>query len=275
MDNDLITRPKIALPLRTLLDRYELEAWRTIARWGFEGLSILPKELVEMRERHDQQAFDVINETGLRLLVHAGLGNADDGKMPERIETVAGLIHTYQAGTGKVASLLFDPAYRIEGDRWRFNLEGAIQGLRMAQGLCEKDGIELGIENWPTGPFVADLEQLRDSIDVPLAFLLDIGHLFLSKEKGMLPSGSMEGFIRDVPLPIAEIHIHDNDGEKDGHWTLGEGQLPAERFIEPLAEKAKDAWYTLESRPGGEKFNSTDDAAFEKTIGSLRLLGLM
>ncbi len=68
---------------------------------------------------------------------------------------------------------------------------------------------------WVTGRYFF----LRTPDELPLidgiGFALDVGHANLN-------DGSLPGFLAH---PIAHFHLHDNDGGKDTHSTVGEGTI--------------------------------------------------
>ncbi len=72
--------------------------------------------------------------------------------------------------------------------------------------------------------------------------LLDLGHLNLMAEDPVRA-------VRDLPIPVCEVHVHDNKGKEDDHMPLGWGKLPLEGIVRSLRRAGFDGIWTLEIRP--------------------------
>lgn len=114
-------------------------------------------------------------------------------------------------------------------------------------------GLRFGVEDFPL-----DEEALRYYMNVlqpllPLpgyGILLDLGHWNIRCHKEPYFQGlNAAEYIRRVPLPIHEIHIHDNDGERDEHRHLGEGTCDFKAAAQGLREKSFAGICTLEVAP--------------------------
>jgi sugar phosphate isomerase/epimerase len=265
---------KAALPSRSITTGSLIEKFQAIARRGFGGVSILPSELTAFLRQHGEQGLKELNATGLRLLVHGAAGEAGSAGCDERIESQVRIAEQVHAITGSVANLVFDPGFRRDAEnRFFFDPGVSIEALKRASRLQDDHGITVGIENWPSGPYLSDLEGLSAQLSSSsIGFLLDLGHLFIAQRRGLLGDMTVRDFVTRVPFPICEIHVHDNDGARDSHLTLGEGEIDQEEYADALRDLPGDAWITIESRPGGTPFPIDDDRGFAAAVDSIGIL---
>jgi sugar phosphate isomerase/epimerase len=42
------------------------------------------------------------------------------------------------------------------------------------------------------------------------------------------------------------VHIHDNNGKKDEHFTIGDDSIPIKQVLDAMETKSKEALWTLE-----------------------------
>ncbi len=75
------------------------------------------------------------------------------------------------------------------------------------------------------------IKFLEDFPDV--SYCLDFGHINTAVQSGELGMGLME-FIEKIKLRIVHIHAHNNDGTKDSHKSLDEGNFPWGEVLDKL-----------------------------------------
>jgi len=71
----------------------------------------------------------------------------------------------------------------------------------------------------------------------------------IAVKKGLIDRGNLYEYVSSLPLPIVELHVHDNNGLEDSHLPLGRGNMDyAEVFKTLKASKklAKGCVATLE-----------------------------
>ncbi|MDL2318449.1 extracellular solute-binding protein [Eubacteriales bacterium OttesenSCG-928-A19] len=90
--------------------------------------------------------------------------------------------------------------------------------------------------------------------------LLDAGHMNIRQR--CMELIEPEDFITSIealPLPIVELHLHDNKSYKDEHKHLGYGNLPLDAIVIGLKRKRFDGYVTIEIVPREE----TEEQAFQ------------
>ena len=83
---------------------------------------------------------------------------------------------------------------------------------------------------------------------------------------------TMGEFVRRLPFPVCEVHLHDNDGIHDSHLTLGEGSIAPGELAAAMCLAPEGMWVTVESRPGGKRFPIDDRDGFVAAEESVRFV---
>ena len=105
----------------------------------------------------------------------------------------------------------------------------AKKSLRSIDRISGQYGIKMCVENMPAFEFMLgrSYEELKELIDgTELSVCLDIGHANTTGETIALIDGFKDR--------IANVHIHDNNGDADSHMTLGEGSIDFKDIISRL-----------------------------------------
>lgn len=121
------------------------------------------------------------------------------------------------------------------------SIEKAKKSLRTLDRLTADYGVTMAVENMPVFKFMlgrtaAELNDLVDGTDLKVCF--DIGHANTMNE--------IDNMIDLLGDRIANIHIHDNNGEQDEHLTLGEGNIDFQSVIKRLGRYKGN--YVIESK---------------------------
>ncbi len=83
--------------------------------------------------------------------------------------------------------------------------------------------------------------KVAELVESPMFKLcLDMGHANHFSQKSVLEWAEAFG------SHIGHVHVHDNDGSRDAHWSLGKGNIPVQKVIEIIQQKAPAASYTIE-----------------------------
>jgi sugar phosphate isomerase/epimerase len=139
--------------------------------------------------------------------------------------------------------IVFHPGY----DRWRYGesrqkwLDNSVDFWRKLLVRAERIGCTIAIENiFEEEP--STLRSLFEAIDSPLfCHCFDVGHW------NLFAKVSLDDWFAELGGYIAEAHLHDNNGTKDDHLPVGEGEIDFYALFALLKRHAPHAVYTLEA----------------------------
>ena len=106
--------------------------------------------------------------------------------------------------------------------------------------LQENPGVQIVLENVLEDNPVWLLDIVKGVDDPRLRLCLDIGHVNAYSKVPV-----MDWLEAWAPY-IAHFHIHNNDGSRDQHSALFEGDIPIRQFLARAEEVCPDATFTLE-----------------------------
>lgn len=181
---------------------------------------------------------EMLESAGLSCSVHAPICDWNIGSLSERlrrasleetVETIAAASEmeattvTVHPGLGSLA---------VDG----MNAKAAVRARESLKGVeraAHEYGMVVAIENMPSVPFflgqsAEELESLVDGTDLGICF--DIGHANTA--------GQIDEMIEIFSDRIVNIHIHDNNGKRDEHLTIGDGSIDFGLIIPRLSSYA-------------------------------------
>jgi len=237
-----------------------------LAGFGFDALSFLPGPLVKCEEPEARDLLALMQERGLVATVHGGFDMTRG-----HVETI---VSRYG---GCLRALTFDAAWTADSCGMFYD------GPRMAPFLLEveevmKDtSVQFAVEDFPLDSRALERHRadLGPLLDCPrYGILIDVGHLNLRlRRAGYFKSQTPAEYIRRVPVPIIEIHVHDNAGETDSHGHIGFGNVDFEEVARGLREVGFDGISTIEiapsfhgSTPGASKPRAKESLEKWRTI---------
>lgn len=103
----------------------------------------------------------------------------------------------------------------------------------------KEHGVVLALENIPKMwiSLCSDAKEMKELIDgTNLKICFDVGHAHIS--------GTVEGFL-DLKEDFVNLHLHDNNGDKDKHLVLGQGNINLKEILKEL--KGYDGDFVIES----------------------------
>lgn len=145
----------------------------------------------------------------------------------------------------------WDPIRVTDSRGTRYDLAGMVPVLQRV--LSATAGTRVGIEDFPLDRealdfYRRDLEPLLASSR--FGMLADIGHLNLRRtEWPSLRGVSVGEYLRRLPLPVWEVHLHDNHGTRDEHGHFGMGTVDFRAVAEGLRSIGFDGVSTIEIAP--------------------------
>ena len=207
----------------------EEDALTTLAAIGFRSIDVQAKTFgsPESRARIDDLGLSV---SCLALCFNMEDGAALDGATAAARQ--AALDHCREA-LDHAAVLGADTAYVVPGtDPAALSQFG--EALGQVADFAAERAIRVGVEHFPGKalPTAAGTLEYLSSLNHPnLYLLLDTGHLQMSKE-------DPAAVIAAAGDRLGYVHLDDNDGEADLHWSLLEGVLTEEALAATFAALA-------------------------------------
>jgi len=206
----------------------ENENLQQMAELGFSWIDIQPSMLATTQSRM------LARKLGLRIsCVGASFGIPADAALDSPSpETRAAALAHMERSLEHAAALGAGAAYVIPGldagkDALRCYGDTVAAAAEMAQG----HGIKLGIEHFPGRALdtaVATLEFVRSVGHPNLYLLYDSGHIQISGEDPAT-------IIHDAGSRLGYVHLDDNNGQGDLHWSLLDGAMTAESLHQTFA----------------------------------------
>jgi len=138
------------------------------------------------------------------------------------------------------------------------NLEFIRHHFERLTPVAEESGIVIAIENVyePDPDMLLDIVRGIDSPHIRLC--LDTGHANIKSE---IP---INEWLRIYGEYLVYIHLHDNNGKKDRHMSLGEGNMDFEPFFDVLREMKYSGRICIETSP--ERWEPTIEVLREEKI---------
>lgn len=209
---------------------------------GFSGVSMNPQLLLELTHAARQDVASVIADLDLVVALH--------GSFDTPINELAGLI---DALAPHLATVTFDPVLGWTSAGLLFNTRRMSSYLHQLDKLAEHHGFSYAVEDFPETAFA--LRMYRDDL-APLlesdrfGILIDVGHFNESVHRyGYYRGVTPEQHFAQLPLPLLEVHLSDNNGQEDQHLPLGMGIIDFASVARGLRTIAFDGLATIEIEP--------------------------
>ncbi|MHC4591473.1 MAG: sugar phosphate isomerase/epimerase family protein [Planctomycetota bacterium] len=263
-------RAPVFYPTWFLRPTTPLECCRIVRDAGFDGVSFM----AGMRE--DLRRLDLLSEpraAGLRsFLAGMNLGRSLHVWTDSYLEVVpdaaaaGGLIKKHiQACAAALCgpdlpplTVTLDPPVAWYHDRPLVLTALAEDLVRFLAGLRESHDVRPGLEHWPFEPIATpeSLAPLLGAGQGRVGVLLDSGHANVALHHRWCRERDMAEFVKALPAPIVEVHLHDNRGGKDEHLMPGRGTADLQGLLQAVREAGFAGPITIESdlaaggRPG-------------------------
>ncbi|MEN6547006.1 MAG: TIM barrel protein [Armatimonadia bacterium] len=209
--------------------------------FGFDTISFSAWQLLRVPEE-GREAAQALQELGLRATVHASFDlTGDDAR---RISDLLG---------PDLLTLTFDAAMSEESRGRFFDAARMVKLLVEVGVILEPIGTRYGVEDFPLDALALDYyrDDLAPLLERPgYGMLVDLGHLNMrvTAQPYFHRLGVAE-YILGLPLPILEVHVHDNHGDRDSHAHLGFGSGDFETMAAALRDKGFAGVSTIEIAP--------------------------
>lgn len=211
--------------------------------FGYDAISFSSTQLPRLEEQEACEIASLIAERGLAVTLHCSfdITSAD-------VERALGLFGE------ALHAMTFDAAMVWE------TRGGLYDAARMAPMLSDviamSDGTQLrvGVEDFPLDDAALDFyrSDLEPLLTCPrYGILIDVGHLNMRLNGGGYFEGvSVAEYLARVPLPVVEVHLHDNSGDRDEHGHFGSGNIDFEEVARVLKAIDFRGVSTIEICPG-------------------------
>jgi sugar phosphate isomerase/epimerase len=185
------------------------------------------------------------SEVGVRFTVHStydgvNIACADEGRRRASLAAVKESMDW--AAELEALNVVVHPGVADEPGMVEECFERNLESLLELKDHSSSRGVRMSIENdiphrrgLLVGP--KDFERLYKLAGGRFPLVLDVGHAHLS--------GQTDGFLQAMKDEIVEVHVHDNEGERDQHLALGEGRVDFSK-LKPLFLKPS-ILFTVES----------------------------
>jgi len=219
-----------------------------VAEQGFEAISLITTRLA--RDETDLAlTMNLVRDHQLATTFHLGIGKIEDGPHWEQWEGQMREVEGWVDAVGRVGNVSFDVGLRELGpQQHECAYEATTAVLRHTLARLAARGLQVSVENgWGPRGTAEHIQRLQEvAADPRLGLLLDLGHANIHTHlQGLSP----EAYIPSLPLPIYELHVHDNDGVSDQHEGVGAGCIDLPAMSRGLKAKGFDGLATVEVCP--------------------------
>ncbi len=239
--------PKIGMPSSSMLLAPWTDAIQVAAENGFDVFEIdlvFPSaDLDEITSKDIKYARELSEKTGMEICVHAPFFELNiaaycKGIREESIRYVKLSIDLCAALGGEILIThagdytydVPDRATKGHSMAMKIQWDHNIESLKIIHDYATSKGITICLENLGFNTSIdktfEHLLEIREKVDDSLKFTLDIGHARLNTN-----GGAKEG-IRLLGDNIHHIHFTDNNGEKDDHFAIGDGNFDYSDFFD-------------------------------------------
>ena len=225
---------------------------------GYESLSILGRELnaICSIEEEAEHLAHLVSEKGIILTVHHRMPANHEPETVDAFYRDMDQIGRWQERFGVISILSFDAMVRERVDTYINYVTDHVPNVTVAME-------DFGLNE-------AEREQLtRLKAPERFSYLVDVGHMFIRMCNGYQGGATIfknapdecppvedpvgEDFLRafrSKERGICEIHLHNNNGEKDMHSFLEEGRIRMDAVAYALKAIGYEGIVTVESVPG-------------------------
>ncbi len=218
-----------------------LDVVREFADFGYDAISFSSLQFPRLHEEAEGMAA-LIRERDLAVTVHCSF----DVTLAD-VECALGWFGD------ALRAITFDPVMTFEPRGGFYDTTRMVPLLRDIVEMSEGTQLHVAIEDFPLDDSAVDFyrQDLEPLLECPrYGILIDVGHLNIRLTGGGHFEGmSVAGYIEGLPLPIAEVHLHDNNGQKDEHGHFGLGRIDFTEIAEALRSVGFDGVSTIEIAP--------------------------
>ena len=224
------------------------------AGMGFGAVSLSGRDARALCRRQTPDVEHAIRRHSLAVTFHTGFAPRGEPVQADPALADFRSFAAWHAGTGALRSVNYDAAkVKTQDGAWERQSGAMRRVLGEMLAISEGAGFSVGVEDWPL-----DAEQLVAVDDLRayphFGMLLDLGHLNIRVRKlgepdAPFPIEIVQSHLECLPLPINELHVHNNDGRGDLHAPPTTGTADLVAVARLLAEKGVKCISTIEIVP--------------------------
>ena len=228
--------------LYTLLDAPMPDLIEEYAGYGFDTFSFKREMLADGDPKEVQETAGLLRERGYGATVHS-----DFELTPEMLSRFLELLGD------RFYRLTFDAAHTQTAGGTSYDMKKMQPVLADVADQTRDTDVLFGVEDFPLDSsalehYHAGLEPFLDN--PRFGTLIDLGHLNLRLHSvEHFNARTPEEHLAAVPVPIIEIHVHDNNGRRDSHAHIGFGNGDFEAMARGLHAVGFDGVSTIEICP--------------------------
>jgi sugar phosphate isomerase/epimerase len=234
----------IHLPYAQLLERID-----ALASEALHPEVYLPVHVLEEISPSSLEATAaLLQKNQLECTIHGPFVDLNAGSKDEGIREVTLRRYAQAFAAARILNPL-QMVLHCGYDRWHYGdpdeeenwLQQSMRSWEWALEETEDLGLILALENvFEHHPQVFGKLLRRMGAD-RLRFCFDIGHF------NLFSTTPMEEWMEELSGFLAELHLHDNLGEDDDHFAIGEGKIDFAAFFRQLQEKGARPLFTIEA----------------------------
>ena len=227
----------------------ETDILRQVRELGFDWIDVQPMHLQTLESQL------LLQELGMQVSCLGASFGMREGASLDHADPAARLaaVKHVMGAVDSAARIAADTAYVVPGkDKSPVALERYGNSLRRLADAASERGIKFAVEHFPGTALPTasvTLEFIRRVKHANLYLLYDSGHIQMSGE-------DPETVIVDAADRLGYVHLDDNDGISDLHWSLLDGVMTEnslDAILQALAAIGYQGALSLELNPGLRK----------------------
>lgn len=201
---------------------------------GYNAVSLIAADARALCAGKTPEVEAAIARHSLPVTIHTGLAPTKEPVHAEALLADFESFTAWHARTGALVTINYDAAKIKTDNGVEYQTEAMVGVVAEMLRISDGAGFRVGVEDWPL-----NAEQLREAQELRVCphygMLIDLGHLNMRVRKSLndfdspFPIETAKAHLDAMQLPVNELHIHNNDGQRDLHAppTVGTEDLTA------------------------------------------------
>ena len=230
MENPLTDHVQVNIPYRMLIDGYldKFLEYQLNPEIGFdaEALDLMTFSDAEGVARKFHQAGRTITLHGPFMDLSPGSPDPEILKISrQRFHRLASLVPVFKPKTVASHTGYDRKRYWPIMEQW---IEKSLETWNPIAAAFKRDGTRLMLENVYEKDPSEILPLIEGLKSHNVGFCLDIGH------QAVFGAVSLRQWVKSMSGHLQQLHLHDNNGERDDHWALGLGSINFQQLFKDL-----------------------------------------